>query len=209
MKVVIIDDDSLVTMSLKTILEAEGLEVAGVGGDGAEALLLYKEHTPDVMLMDIRMENVNGVDGAKNVLAQYPDAKILFLTTFTDDEYIMKALDMGVRGYILKQDFAGLVPAINAVFEGQTVFGGKIVSRLPRLMRSSEQIDYEEYGITDKEYEIIQLVAQGLSNKEIASKTFLSEGTVRNYLSVILEKLNLRDRTQLAVFYLTGECGKV
>lgn len=205
MKVVVIDDDSLVTISLKTILEASGLEVAGIGNDGSEALALYEMYTPDVMLMDIRMEKMTGLEGAQQVLSKHPEAKILFLTTFTDDEYIVAALDIGVKGYILKQDFGGLVPALNAVMEGQTVFGGKIVNKLPELMKTTNQPDYQKYGITQKEYEIIQLVAQGLSNKEISEKAFLSEGTVRNYLSTILEKLNLRDRTQLAVFYLTGK----
>ncbi|MBO5459366.1 MAG: response regulator transcription factor [Lachnospira sp.] len=202
MKVVIIDDDKLVSMSLKTILEsATGITVEAVGNDGTEALGLYEKHRPDVLLMDIRMEHMTGVEAARKVIAEYPDAKILFLTTFSDDEYIIEALEIGVRGYILKQDFEGLIPALEAVQQGQTVFGGKIVGKLPGLLQESLSFDYEAKGITQKEYDIIQLVAQGLSNKEIAAKTFLSEGTIRNYLSTVLEKLDLRDRTQLAVFY--------
>lgn len=202
MKVVIIDDDKLVSMSLKTILESgTKITVAAVGNDGTEALGLYREHKPDVLLMDIRMEHMTGVEAARKVIAEYPEAKILFLTTFSDDEYIIEALEIGVRGYILKQDFEGLVPALEAVQQGQTVFGGKIVSKLPGLLQESLSFDYAAKGITQKEYDIIQLVAQGLSNKEIAAKTFLSEGTVRNYLSTVLEKLDLRNRTQLAVFY--------
>lgn len=205
MKIVVIDDDNLVTMSLKTILEAEGITVCATGTDGGQALPLYERFQPDVLLLDIRMEPVNGLEAAGAVLSEYPAARILFLTTFTDDEYIVKALDIGVRGYILKQDFKGLVPALKAVLLGQTVFGGAIVDKLPELMRNSGQFDYGAYGITQKEYEIIQMVAQGLSNKEISEKAFLSEGTVRNYLSAILEKLDLRDRTQLAVFYYNRE----
>lgn len=202
MKVVIIDDDKLVSMSLKMILEnGTQIKVAAVGDDGEQALKLYEEHRPDVLLMDIRMEHMTGVEAARQVIAAYPDARILFLTTFSDDEYIIEALEIGVRGYILKQDYEGLIPALEAVYQGQTVFGGKIVNKLPGLLQESSSFDYEAKGITQKEYEIIQLVAQGLSNKEISAKTFLSEGTVRNYLSTVLEKLNLRDRTQLAVFY--------
>lgn len=202
MKVVIIDDDRLVSMSIKTILSASGnIEVCSVGTDGSEALSLYEENKPDVLLMDIRMQNMTGLDAAEEVIGKYPDAKILFLTTFSDDEYIVKALSIGVKGYILKQDFEGLVSSLEAVMSGQTVFGGKIVGKLPDLIKDSCQFDYKGHDITQREYDIIQLVAQGLSNKEISEKTFLSEGTVRNYLSNILEKLDLRDRTQLAVFY--------
>ena len=202
MRVMVIDDDSLVAMSLKTILEADGsISVEAVGNDGSVALELYRQHEPDVTLMDIRMEHMNGLDAARQILSEFPKARILFLTTFSDDEYIVEALGIGVKGYILKQDFEAIIPAISAVMQGQSVFGGKIVDKLPELMKDSGQFDYETKGISQKEFDIIQLVAQGLSNKEISEKTFLSEGTVRNYLSVILEKLELRDRTQLAVFY--------
>lgn len=202
MKVVVIDDDKLVSMSLKMILEnGTDICVAAMGSDGGEALSLYETYQPDILLMDIRMEHTTGLTAAKEVIAKYPDAKILFLTTFSDDEYIIEALEIGVKGYLLKQDFEGLVPALNAVMLGQIVFGGKIVDKLPGLLNEASGYDYTANGITQKEYEIIQLVAQGLSNKEIAEKTFLSEGTIRNYLSMVLEKLDLRDRTQLAVFY--------
>ena len=138
MKVVIIDDDKLVSMSLKTILESgTGITVEAVGNDGTEALGLYEKHRPDVLLMDIRMEHMTGVEAARKVIAEYPDAKILFLTTFSDDEYIIEALEIGVRGYILKQDFEGLIPALEAVQQGQTVFGGKIVGKLPGFYRKA------------------------------------------------------------------------
>ena len=108
---------------------------------------------------------------------------------------------IGAKGYILKQDFEGIVPALKAVYGGQSVFGGEIVGKLPVLMQSKEKFDYRQYDISKKEQSIIVLVAEGLSNKEIAERLYLSEGTVRNYISVVLEKLALRDRTQLAVFY--------
>lgn len=202
MKVLVVDDDKLVAMSLKTILEAGGkITVPQMGHDGSEAVALYESVCPDVLLMDIRMQGISGLAAAEQILNRHADAKILLLTTFSDDEYIVKALELGVKGYILKQDFEGIAPAIEAVYGGQSVFGGEIIGKIPVLMQAKEEFDYGKYDITEKEQDIIGLVAEGLSNREIAEKLFLSEGTVRNYISVILEKLGLRDRTQLAVFY--------
>ncbi|MDY4893195.1 MAG: response regulator transcription factor [Agathobacter sp.] len=204
MKVIIVDDDQLVALSLQTILESdENIRVAACGQDGEEAVALYGKHQPDVLLMDIQMKGMSGLAAAEMILKSYPDAKILFLTTFSDDEYIIKALDIGAKGYILKQDYAGIIPALFAVEQGQSVFGGEIVSKIPVLMQQKNTFDYSMYDIGEKEQEIIALVGLGKSNREIAGELFLSEGTVRNYISTILEKLSLRDRTQLAVFYLT------
>lgn len=202
MRVLVVDDDVFVSTSLKTILEAEGeVEVVAVGANGYEAISLYRLHKPDVLLMDIRMEVMNGLEAGKVILQEFPDARILYLTTFQDDEYIVQALTIGAKGYILKQDFKGILPAIRAVEGGQSVFGGEIVTKIPNLMQLHTSVSYEEFGITDKEHELITYVAQGLSNREIAEKMYLGEGTIRNYLSNILEKLELRDRTQLAIFY--------
>lgn len=203
MRIAIVDDDTLVALSLKTILETdEEITVVGLGNSGEEAVLLYENEKPDVMLMDIRMDKMTGLKAAERILFQDAQAKILFLTTFSDDEYIIKAIQMGVKGYILKQDYEGIIPAIKAVYGGQTVFGKDIVGKISEFVNdNSAPLDYNGYNITGKEQEIIEEVALGLSNKEIAEKLFLSEGTVRNYVSAILEKLDLRDRTQLAVFY--------
>ncbi len=202
MRIVLIDDDQLVCMSLKMILEADSdITVAAVGNDGAEALPLYKEHNPDVLLMDIRMKGMNGTDALAELVKEFPNAKVLFLTTFVDDEYIVKALELGAKGYIVKQNYENIVPALKAVHSGQNVYGTEVMEKIPDLMKNADSFDYSSYDISEKEYEIITLVADGLSNKEIASNLYLSEGTVRNYLSSILEKLELRDRTQLAVFY--------
>ena len=202
MKVLVIDDDSLVAISLKTILEADtDIEVAAIGHNGKEAVAFYEKYKPDVLLMDIRMEEMSGLEAAEQILKRNLDAKILFLTTFSDDEYIVKALSIGAKGYILKQDFEGIVPALKAVHGGQSVFGGEIVTKIPVLKQSKVEFDYAQYEISEKEQGIIELVAEGFSNREISEKLFLSEGTVRNYISSVLEKLNLRDRTQLAVFY--------
>ncbi|SCG82183.1 putative transcriptional regulatory protein yfiK [Proteiniborus sp. DW1] len=202
MKVVVVDDDNLVCLALKTILEAEeNISVVGIGHNGKEAIELYNSLNPDILLMDIRMELMSGIDAGEAILNKDKNAKILFLTTFSDDEYIVKALRMGAKGYIIKQNFECIVPALKAVFMGQSVFGDDIVSKIPSLINGSETTDFSKYGITEKELEIITAVAEGLSNREIANKLYLSEGTVRNSLSTILSKLDLRDRTQLAIFY--------
>lgn len=201
-KILIIDDDILVANALKMILEADGdLVVTGTGSDGADAIRLYRSQKPDVLLMDIRMKNMSGLDASKQILKEYPDANILLLTTFSDDAYIVKALQYGVKGYLLKQDYNSIIPAIKAVCTGQSVFGTEIVSRIPSLLEPEHGFDYRDYGISEREYEVITLVAEGLSNREIAGELHLSEGTIRNYLSGILDKLRLRDRTQLAIFY--------
>lgn len=207
MKILIVDDDSIVALSLKTILEAKGLQICALGNSGEQAVSLYRQHKPDILLMDIRMENMTGLEAAEKILSEDKAAKILFLTTFSDDEYILKALNMGAKGYILKQDFESIEAAILAVERGQSVFGGEIVSKLPELMQQKSGFNYETEGISPKEWEITTLVAEGLSNKEIANRLYLSEGTVRNYISSVLEKLSLRDRTQLAVFYYQ-KCGR-
>lgn len=202
MDILIVDDDCLVAGALKTILEAkEDFHVPACGNDGIQAIALYREYRPDVLLMDIRMREMNGLEAAAEILKEFPDARILLLTTFSDDEYIIRALKLGAKGYMLKQDYEHIVPAILAVYSGQTVFGDEIVSKIPTLLEKSQPFDYGDYGIHDREMEIIGLISEGLSNKEIAAKLFLSEGTVRNYLSSILDKLDLRDRTQVAVFY--------
>ena len=202
MKIVIVDDDYLVTEALKTILEAnEDVQVLATGADGREAIKLFEEYRPDVLLMDIRMKNMNGLEALTENLNADPKANVLLLTTYLDDEYIVKALRLGAKGYLLKQDYASILPALRAICSGQTVFGKQIMSKIPDLIRKEKEFDYSFYEINDREREIIRLIAEGYSNKEIASELYLSEGTVRNYLSTILDKLQLRDRTQVAVFY--------
>ena len=219
MRVLVVDDDIFVTMSLKTILESDSdIQVVAIGNNGEEAVKLYNEHKPDVLLMDIRMDVMTGLEAAEKIFADYKDANILFLTTFSDDEYIIKALHLGARGYLLKQDFESIIPALKAAYSGQSVFGGQVISKIPNLMAKSDNTCDSAKGdgvrsacggeedlrddLTKKELEVMEQVAQGLNNKEIAANLYLSEGTVRNYISTILEKLGLRDRTQLAIYYL-------
>ncbi|MFR5080629.1 MAG: response regulator transcription factor [[Clostridium] innocuum] len=201
MRILIVDDDKLVCSSLKTILEAQGQTIAGIGCSGREALQLYRETNPDVLLMDIRMEGMNGVDASEAILHSFPDARILFLTTFSDDDYIIRALKLGVKGYILKQNFDSIIPALEAVYMGQNVFNTEIIAKLPDLLKQHTKETLCSYDLNERELHFIQLVAKGLNNKELAQTLFLSEGTVRNYLSSLLEKLQLRDHTQLAIFY--------
>ncbi|WP_418418801.1 response regulator transcription factor [Blautia sp.] len=202
MNVLIVDDDIFVSGALKTILESSGdITVPATGSDGKEAVELFRRYHPDVLLMDIRMKEVSGLDAGAEILKEFPDARILLLTTFSDDEYIVRALKLGAKGYLLKQDYASILPALRAVYSGQTVFGHEIVSKIPELIQSGPSFNYREHDISEREQEIIRLIADGLSNKEIAARLFLSEGTVRNYLSSVLDKLHLRDRTQVAVFY--------
>lgn len=156
--------------------------------------------------MDIQMQEMSGLAAAEEILTMDKAAKILLLTTFSDEEYIVKALGLGVKGYILKQDFEAIIPALKAVYGGQSVFGGEVVSKIPALTAAKHDFSYADYDIGEKEQEIIEQAAMGKSNREIAQSLFLSEGTVRNYISAILEKLSLRDRTQLVVFYFTKIC---
>ena len=207
--IVVVDDDKLAAISLKTIIESTGggeIIVAAVGNSGEEAIELYERLRPDVLLMDIRM---SGLEAGERILADHPAAKVLYLTTFSDDDYIIKALSIGAKGYILKQDFEGIAPALKAVMNGKSVFGEQVMSRIPQLMQGGRRTEAESgfdmsaAGLGATEQEIIGLVAEGLSNREIAAQLYLSEGTVRNYLSGIFEKLAVRDRTQLAIFYYT------
>lgn len=202
MNVLLADDDPVVTASLKIILEATGeVAVLGIGNSGKEAIELFREIQPDILLMDIRMGEMTGISAAKTILSEFPEARILFLTTFSDDDYIRDALKIGAKGYILKQDFEGIVSALKAVLQGKTVFCSDVTEKIAGFMPRKTDFDPEGFGLGEKDMEIIEMVARGRSNREIANQLHLSEGTVRNYISGILLKLDLRDRTGLAVFY--------
>ena len=204
MNVLIIDDDQLIVASLKMILESSpDIKVVGTGLSGQDAITLFPELNPDILLMDIRMAGLTGIEAGKQIISKYPDAKILYLTTFTDDEYIVEALRLGAKGYLLKQDFDSLIPALQAVYKGQSVFGNEVITKLPQLLAEASNTNNTsaKFELTPKELHIIEEVANGLNNREIAEKLYLGEGTIRNYISNILDKLELRDRTQLAIFY--------
>lgn len=201
MRVVIIDDDELICIALKTILSASKIEVAALGHSADDAVNLYFQHHPDIIILDIRMPGENGIEAAGKILARDGNARILFLTTFSDDEYIIQALRIGAKGYFLKQQYEGIVDSLYAIQQGQCVFGDMIASKFQELLHKKESSKELPCDLSEKELELIQHVAQGKSNREIALSLYLSEGTVRNYLSSICDKLNVKSRTQLVVYY--------
>lgn len=196
MKIVIVDDDPLVVSALTTIVENSGYEVAAEGTSGFDAVKLYSEHRPDLLMTDIRMREKSGLEASREILAADSEAKILLITTFKDDEYIHEALNIGCKGYLLKDNLSGIIPAIEAVLSGNMVFDSNIVKSM-----SAQSAHKDFTDLSTREQDIIELVAEGCNNKEIAEALYLSEGTVRNYISQMLTKLDLRDRTQLAVYY--------
>ena len=198
MKILMVDDDLLVLNALSTILGKSGYEIVLATTDSKKAIETYKESEIDVVILDIRMKEVNGVDVAIEILEYDKDAKIMLLTTFNDRDDIIRALNKGVLGVILKDNVASLIPAIESVSLGNKILDNEL--NLKNLFNTTKK-DFEL--LTQKEIEILEQIAKGLSNKEISEKLFLSEGTVRNYISGILEKLELRDRTQLAIYYYT------
>ena len=150
------------------------------------------------------MPVMTGIEAGKEILAKDPDARIIYLTTFLQDEYIIDALKYGAKGYLLKTDYESLIPAIEAVMKGQRVFGDEIVAKIPSYLEQDKTVKKANplvAQLSEKERDLIYWVAQGLNNKEIAQEMHFSEGTIRNYLSEILDKLAIRDRTQLAIYY--------
>lgn len=215
MRIAIVDDDPIVCQSLETILTATGTaEVLWMANDGNAAVRRYFEtpaSRPDVLLIDIQMPGTSGLDAAREILATDPAARILFLTTFTDQSYIAQAMGLGAKGYLIKQDVAAVGPVLQAVMAGQVVLGaevlGKLTERTPDPADSDDSRDTAdsiEGLLGEREREITALVAEGLDNRDIAARLFLSEGTVRNRISAILDKLGLTNRTQLAILWLNA-----
>ena len=209
MRVEIIDDDALVCESLGIILGAEAdIDVVGSGTDGDAAVRLYADAAPDIMLMDIQMPGRDGLSAAQEILERDPSARIVFLTTFSDDEYIVRALALGARGYLIKQDVAAVAPALRAVMGGQSVLEGEVLARVSCMSAATSQTAADPFAcLTDREREVAELIADGLDNREIAQTAYLSEGTVRNHISAILSKLHLKNRTQIAIAYWRRTAG--
>ena len=203
-RVAITDDDALIRDSLKMILELDGqLDVVGTCTNGEEAFKLCMETKVDVMLMDIRMPLCDGILGTKRIKETFPDTKVLILTTFQDDEYIYQALKNGAHGYMLKNTpSAKIRDQIKLVHGGTLLIHPEVAQKLTGMLNKKKEKDISGFDLTDREIEIIKLISDGCSNREISEKLFLGESTVKNYISSILSKLNLRDRTQIAVFYL-------
>lgn len=212
-KIMIADDQQLIRESLKIILDSNpDFEVVKVVGSGQEVLESLKTESIDIILMDVRMPNMSGVDCTRIVKKEYPNIKVIILTTFDDDEYIYDALKYGASGYLLKGcSLEELSTAIHNVLSGGACFNpnvaGKVAQFFSQMANSHTEVSFDgeekEYDFSDTEQKIIAQIGHGYSNKEIAQKLGFSEGTIRNYLSVILDKLELRDRTQLAIWYLS------
>ena len=214
--VLIVDDDPFIRESLKLLVGMDPeVEVTGTAAHGAEALDMLEGGTAaDVVLMDIRMPECGGVEGTKQIRERFPDVRVLMLTTFDDDDYIVEALQNGASGYLLKNVPPDrIIQGIKTVHDGNMLIHPDIARKLTGMLRpvpaktAAETAVLEEYGLTPAEKNIVSLIADGLSNKEIAGRLFLSEGTVKNYVTEILGKLNLRDRTQIAIFYLKNGQG--
>lgn len=208
-QVLIADDQALIRESLQIILSTyKDIQVIGTVADGQEAMDSLSQLRPDVILMDIRMPKLDGVLATKMIKESYPDVKIIILTTFDDDDFIFSALKYGASGYILKGvSSEELYQSIQTVYKGGAMINPNIATKVfkifSQMAQSNFAISVKEENVADisvTEWKIIQQVGFGAANREIATKLFLSEGTVRNYLSGILSKLHLRDRTQLAIW---------
>lgn len=213
MRVIIVDDDPIVAKSLSLILSVEAdIEPIATGTRGDDAITLFEECLPDVLLMDIQMPGCDGLSAAEEILSRHPGARIVFLTTFSDDEYIVRALRLGTRGYLIKQDISTIAPALRSVMAGQVVLEGEVLERATTLgarhksaggtpQPETLSVEGALAPLTEREREVVRAVADGLDNREIADALCLSAGTVRNHISSILAKLGLKNRTQIAVFF--------
>ena len=217
-KVIIADDQELIRQSLQIILRAEkDIDVIDTVANGVEVIRSVRKEKPDVILMDIRMPEMDGVVCTEIIKENYTDIKIIILTTFDDDEYVFNALKYGASGYLIKGiSTKELADAIRKVYHGTAMINEDIASKVVKLFSKMAQsnltIHVDKIQTADlktAEWHMIALVGSGLSNKEMARKLNLSEGTVRNNLSIILNKLGLRDRTQLAIWAVqTGAVNK-
>lgn len=216
-KVLIADDQELIRQSLQIVLGIkEDISVIGTAGDGNEVIKLVQKEKPDVILMDVRMPEMDGVQCTRMIKERYPHIKIIILTTFDDDEFVFSALKYGASGYLLKGiSMDELETAIRTVYQGGAMINPGIASKVVEFFSEMAQSNYDIMieaenvdELTDGEWEIIKLIGRGMSNKEIAKAINLSEGTVRNYLSSILNKLHLRDRTQLAIWEVQSGSAK-
>lgn len=197
MKIIIVDDDPLVRQSLQLLLSREpDMEVTGTASDGEEAIQCCTQSLPDIVLMDIRMPGMDGIQATRQIKLKWPQVRIMMLTTFKDEQSIRSALLAGAEGYLLKSTkVSGMTEQLRALVSGSSVLDSDVLKQL--MPQPKEELD----GLTPRERDIVELVVQGYTNREIAEQLFLSDGTVRNTLSIILDKLELRDRTQLAIYY--------
>jgi len=205
-RILLVDDQRLIREGLRVLLELEpGLEVVGEAGDGKEALEAYAALQPDVVLMDVRMPGMDGVEATRRLRERWPEARIIILTTFDDDAYVFEGLRAGALGYLLK-DVSGneLAEAVRTAAAGGAPLSPsvarKVVAAFSRLSPPARPPDEGlPEPLSEREKEVLRLLAQGLTNREIARRLVLAEGTVKNYVTTILQKLGVRDRTQAAL----------
>jgi DNA-binding NarL/FixJ family response regulator len=207
-RIIIVDDQIILRESLKFIVEQDSeINVVALGGNGKEALALCDKHHPDVVLMDIMMPDCNGVEGTKLIKAKYNSIKVIILTTFNDEENISQALKNGADGYVLKDIKPDeLIMAVKSSVKGLNVMHPSAFNTVANKM-SPETVSTKtpndkraNIELTERELDVVRLIVDGKSNKEIASSLFITEGSVKNIITIILDKLKLKDRTQLAVF---------
>ena len=209
-KVIIADDSDFVRDGMKIILDVDDdFEVLGSAANGREAIEIAEKTKPDVFLMDIQMPEMDGIEATKYIV-EHDLGKVLILTTFDDDDLVKQALSSGAKGYLIKNHTPDhLKQMIKSVYNGTGVMEGSILESLTSSSVSSDSSlsgkGFDATGYSERELDIVKAVAEGLSNKEIAAKLFISEGTVKNYITNILSKENLSHRTALAVYYLTGK----
>lgn len=208
-KVMVVDDQPLVRDGLAMLLNLRPeLEIVGTASDGKEAFEYAKQLAPDIILMDIRMPGTNGVEGTKLLREHIPTVKVLMLTTFKDSELIFEALENGATGYLLKDmPTDSIVQAILTVQSGGVVLPQDVTAQMLKELKRTKAPYFQDQGapkaveqLTEREYEVLQQLGKGLSNREIAAELYITEGTVKNHVSNIISKLELRDRTQAAVF---------
>ena len=202
-RILIADDDSLIRESLKIIIGLdEEFEIVGAVENGLKAVEFCRDNKIDVALLDVRMPILNGVDAVKEISA-LGDIKTLILTTFDDDEFIMRAIKNGANGYLLKNNSPDRIKdAIKAVYGGNSVMQDVVMEKIREGLHAEKPSSIDRSLFTNRELEMIELIAEGLSNKEIAKRLFISEGTVKNYISSVLDKTGLEHRTQIAIYYL-------
>lgn len=205
-KIIICDDQEVVCQGLKAILStSDNLEVVGIANNGAEALELIESHPIDVILMDLKMPIMNGIHATRAIKEKFPQVKVLVLTTYDADAWLFDAIRNGADGYLLKDTSReSLVQAIEEIVAGNTPVDSKVAGKLFHQLSKQALPGDSTLGqnLSDREKEILRLITHGMANAEIAKTLFLSEGTVRNYVSAILEKLEVDDRTQAAVLAL-------
>ena len=211
-KVLVVDDHEMVRRGIKKMLEIEkGIAVVGEASNGAEAVEQAKKVHPDVVLMDIQMPGMNGLEATRKILEAKPQVAIIMLTVYDDDEYVLEAIKNGAMGYLLKDlDAGALIAAIRRVATGESLIDQAVATRLLQDMaRKNAAGATGAATLTEREREILEAIASGLANKEIADKLSISERTVKNHITNIFKKIDVHDRTQAALFAIREGLAKL